>query len=557
MMHFRIKSNNRPSTTATRFDVSAQFSKISKQNTTPKLYKDKENLQDENIQLKLQLNQTKVELQKSKLVNIQLEKELQRFEQIVDDQVKLGDSSTKNNLERQGLVYKLKNKQKQLVQELIDKTKELDNLKKSTKQTYITELEIELQNYQEETIRLRQQLEYVQQIIDLSQQGETIEKKYLQQEKTLQILHKDNTQLNQQLLALENQLKGLKNKLEEQAKIIIQQSNEINQNAQTISELKDYIQQQNQKESKQPLNSQYHMEQIKLENIQIIENLKRLAPRIIRVLSYQYVSFKIKEIRELNTEIYRLKYKVQELEQLLESEPRHEFMSTPIQFDSIKEERDDVKVRPYVELKQPVSAKKRLPKVQYFEIKPIAMRLKINLFKNNKPYEQLDEIFDDLGQDISIYQCKELLSKWPFNLTDRNEVLLISRYLVEDNQDDYVIFDESRNNNVAVVKSIIKKIIGKYTLYQQDEEKQIIASIKKKINSSLNETIQLIVAKKKHLPNGCCEPQDFEQALKFHEIVFTQREQELIDMILFDQSQSLEVVNYNKFLQYFSKKEQE
>ena len=62
-------------------------------------------------------------------------------------------------------------------------------------------------------------------------------------------------------------------------------------------------------------------------------------------------SQKIKEIRELNTEIYRLKYKVQELEQLLESEPRHEFMSTPIQFDSIKEERDDVKVKPYVELK--------------------------------------------------------------------------------------------------------------------------------------------------------------------------------------------------------------
>jgi hypothetical protein len=50
---------------------------------------------------------------------------------------------------------KLKTKQKQLVEELINKTKEVDTLKRTQKTTHIQELEIELQNFMDETIRLR------------------------------------------------------------------------------------------------------------------------------------------------------------------------------------------------------------------------------------------------------------------------------------------------------------------------------------------------------------------------------------------------------------------
>lgn len=60
----------------------------------------------------------------------------------------------------------------------------------------------------------------------------------------------------------------------------------------------------------------------------------------------------------------------------------------------------------------------------------------------------------------------------------------------------------------------------------------------------MTETIQMIVAKKKDLEAGTCETTDWEQALKFHEISLTQRESEKLQMISFELSQSLEVVNY-------------
>lgn len=46
--------------------------------------------------------------------------------------------------------------------------------------------------------------------------------------------------------------------------------------------------------------------------------------------------------------------------------------------------------------------------------------------------------------------------------------------------------------------------------------------IEKKISSSMIDTIQMIIIKKKHKP-GECDAGDFEAALKFHELVLTQR----------------------------------
>lgn len=65
---------------------------------------------------------------------------------------------------------KLKTKQKQLVEELIQKNKEMEALKKNTRTTRMQELEIELQNYMDETVRLRQQLDHIESIVVLQKE---------------------------------------------------------------------------------------------------------------------------------------------------------------------------------------------------------------------------------------------------------------------------------------------------------------------------------------------------------------------------------------------------
>lgn len=71
------------------------------------------------------------------------------------------------------------------------------------------------------------------------------------------------------------------------------------------------------------------------------------------------------------------------------------------------------------------------------------------------------------------------MSEDPFCITDAKDLTLLCRYLVEDNQEEFLIFDEERHNNVTVVKSIIKKLIGKFELFTENEIKEIRAELEK------------------------------------------------------------------------------
>ena len=48
----------------------------------------------------------------------------------------------------------------------------------------------------------------------------------------------------------------------------------------------------------------------------------------------------------------------------------------------------------------------------------------------------------------------------PINLIDKDEVIKLSRYLVEDNNEDFLIYDINNSNNVEIIRSIFKNLIG-------------------------------------------------------------------------------------------------
>lgn len=54
---------------------------------------------------------------------------------------------------------------------------------------------------------------------------------------------------------------------------------------------------------------------------------------------------------------------------------------------------------------------------------------------------------------------------------------MISRYLVENNQEDHVILDLERTAETIIIKSIFKKLVGNYTLYEREEENKIYEKI--------------------------------------------------------------------------------
>jgi len=54
----------------------------------------------------------------------------------------------------------------------------------------------------------------------------------------------------------------------------------------------------------------------------------------------------------------------------------------------------------------------------------------------------------------------------PFNVTDEQKGLLIARYLVEDNNEDFVDLDLDRTQNIPTARSIFKKLVGSYTILE-------------------------------------------------------------------------------------------
>lgn len=56
------------------------------------------------------------------------------------------------------------------------------------------------------------------------------------------------------------------------------------------------------------------------------------------------------------------------------------------------------------------------------------------------PWSFINQIFDAYEGNLKILEVKEILTKEPFLMQDQKEITLISRYLVEDNTQDYVNF---------------------------------------------------------------------------------------------------------------------
>ena len=59
----------------------------------------------------------------------------------------------------------------------------------------------------------------------------------------------------------------------------------------------------------------------------------------------------------------------------------------------------------------------------------------------------------------------------------------MARYTIEDNSEDKIQFDENRSNDLSVVKTVFRNLIGKYEIFTRDQELKLyedIAKVKQK-----------------------------------------------------------------------------
>lgn len=73
-------------------------------------------------------------------------------------------------------------------------------------------------------------------------------------------------------------------------------------------------------------------------------------------------------------------------------------------------------------------------------------------------------LFDNRNKKAGEVKLKEIsdrLQREPFLLLDEDSALLVARFLCEDNNEEFVIYNDQLAQSLTIVRSVLQKLVGK------------------------------------------------------------------------------------------------
>ncbi|CAD8209978.1 unnamed protein product [Paramecium octaurelia] len=545
---------------------------------------EEERLLFENTQLQFQIHQKEEELKKCKIKMNQCQPKIG---------LNIENSQQKLNVKKLQLYIK------QLELELLEKGKSMEDLKKQMSLTKFQELQIEALAFQQECSRLIKQVSKLTKLLNyksngvnlydlfenLENQNKNLERahkiqesvilqfqdeqqKYKNQIEQLELDNKNLQRENKKVLQILNQ-----NITPKQSKLLnkndyLQEELEISKLKVKISQLqKQMIKQQNQKEK-----YIQHLLQIimdKDDQIQAYERQKIIIKEVSKPdqltldLKYQQCIQQIKSEHsfsedmsfDLPPQLTLTKQISVRKKQNISEQQRSQFLELNSQIDEEANSRNLDEDESFVETEYRT---KKLPKINYYDVEIIGRKLKFELQQKLIPLSYMDQIFDctdEECQDITVEEIIQILSAEPFLIVDEKERLLVARYLIEDNTQDYVLHNLMNSNSINIIKSVFKQLLGKYQLFSKQEKsnieqqlKGIFVKVQYKILDSLQQQSNL---KNNNQKIKECTLNDFEIILKSCEISLLPRQMEYLSLINFQICKQIEKLRYSELLDYF------
>lgn len=83
----------------------------------------------------------------------------------------------------------------------------------------------------------------------------------------------------------------------------------------------------------------------------------------------------------------------------------------------------------------------------------------------------------DYRGSYSIAELKEVLMAEPFTVPNEKDAINLARYIIEDEQTERILFDDRLTNEVRVVYSIMKNLLGGYALLTPQQTVKIQKSL--------------------------------------------------------------------------------
>lgn len=119
---------------------------------------------------------------------------------------------------------------------------------------------------------------------------------------------------------------------------------------------------------------------------------------------------------------------------------------------------------------------RKLPTVKFDDVEKLGYEIALNFKAKKLQSEEVEKcLFTEpmkTNRTSTISELQAILAQHPFSFKDPRKIKLISRYLVEDNDDDYVKYDPNAKQSNPIIISIFRKLTGRYTIFSNEEEQE-------------------------------------------------------------------------------------
>jgi len=522
------------------------------------IHVEKEKLYEDTLHLKQNINNLKEENLKLKTKNLNLERENAKMVKAME---KMGSYTTQYGKQPESaLVVALKKQVKDMKEELKIRIDELEVMKRSTKFTKVQELEIELKAYMDENIRLKSAFEELQRAKPeiKPEDYNMLEERYYMQANLIESLQRDHARLASDLKYMEEENYNFQLQRDTDAKNAQSQKAEINR-------LKKQIKDKEQKalqgyrglgktDAAKGEIDENEIRRIQEQKDQVIAQRDKTIEELRQKLNAK-ISTDTKDKQGQNSEVSKLKEQYAELESKYRAllnvhYPADERKKTNEGRPSSKLEDDNFsESRNLNDLKN-----KKLKRVTIQEVSSLGYELSLNLKIRHISLEDVLRSFDRHGQRISLADLKNIFSHDPFKVRDENNAILLARFIVEPQDEETIVFDQNRSQDLSIVKNVFKKLVGNYKLLDEDEEREIVEELGEiftKYEESLQTQLMLIPEAK----TGYLSSEQIAAAFDALDIEIEQKQFEFLIMNLYEYTSNLKRLDFMRMFELFETEE--
>ncbi|CAD8169333.1 unnamed protein product [Paramecium octaurelia] len=508
---------------------------------------------DEIIETRQQLNQLTDEHRKIKTQNMQLKRQLMRYEHIdenlINSQQLLGRAS-----EQPSIIPTLKYKIRVQQNEIDVLRQQLQAQQKQMRVTSIQELQYQIQQYQEETVNLKQMLDEAMNI-----KNETQKSQYIGYLSKIQELKLEIKQYNQ---LCENQQRDIK-QLQSQIKLQSDQLQQLN------AEKKKYENQYKEPQIQKPQqmeNSNIFSKSVVIKDPKKRDETPEYSANENTLLSQlQEKERKIRDLEENLTSLNKThNAKINQQLQYIEQQNAQLGMKQNIiqnleqEINKLELQIKDTRLKTQQMLQNKVCEDKgtQIPHKSKWTTEEIKAILRFRLKRSMIEQKDISEFLLKKG-DQRFFSIQSRFQKFPFNLNAEQSYHITMFLLTEESP-----FGQSaleKDLPQSVLKSRISHLLPQYELLTIEEEGQLFSCISRKIINKLNQlqdsVKQIKRIEKSTIKDGFCLPKQLLEAFTYIlDNSLSEKEAEYLYQLNFEITKSPILINISRIVQLFQMK---